>query len=97
MVRTQNTKPHPITTNRVKASDGLAVAPLREGDVLLSEMKAREMLGGASHMTFRRRLAEDPTFPRLVRIGRRRFYWRNDVLRWVHSDAAARSLPHKGA
>ena len=77
------------TMRRPRAADGLPSAPSRNDDVLLSERAARTMIGGVSHMFIRRQLATDAAFPKLVRVGRRRFYWRNDILKWLGSPAAA--------
>jgi hypothetical protein len=86
--------PNPLLASapRAKSAEGLAVAPSRAGDVLLPEKAALEMLGGVSFMWIRRRLLLDPSFPNLVRVGRRRFYWRGDLLRWLGSPEAARPL-----
>lgn len=89
-------KHHLATAPRAKAGAGLPIAPSRDGDKLLSERLAGELLGSPSHMFWRRYDAAGiPGFPPLIRIGRRRFRWRNDVLRWVSSPEAARPLPSR--
>ena len=68
---------------RPRACDGLAEPPNRENDKLLRERELREMCGGISVPTVEELLETDPTFPRRIRIGRRWFYWRGDLLRWL--------------
>jgi hypothetical protein len=51
--------------------------------------QAQELIGGVSHMWFKRRL-QDPTFkfPKRHEAGRRRFYWRTDLIVWLQSPHA---------
>ncbi len=87
------TKESAKTIRRVKASDGLAAPPSRVDDVLLPEKIAgQRYLGDPSHMFWRSRDAKDPSFPKLVRVGRRRFRWQNDILRWIAAQGAEAAL-----
>jgi hypothetical protein len=61
----------------------------RTSDKLINEPAAQDVCGGVSHMWFRRRLAEPRfRFPEPVFLGRRRMYWRGDLVAWIASPHA---------
>jgi predicted DNA-binding transcriptional regulator AlpA len=45
----------------------------------------RQLCGGVSDMWLWRKLRDDPTFPRQVYIGRRRFWREADIIAWLES------------
>lgn len=47
----------------------------------------RDLCGGVSDMWLWRRLNGDPTFPRPIYIGKRRFWREADVVAWLEAQA----------
>ena len=57
--------------------------------IWLNAAQVRQRYGGVSHMWLVRRLADDPSFPRFVRLGRLRFWDQAELERWERERAAA--------
>ena len=57
--------------------------------IWLSAAQVRQRYGGVSHMWLVRRLGDDPSFPRFVRLGRLRFWDEAELERWERERAAA--------
>lgn len=59
-------------------------------DRLLTASQTREYFGGVSHMWVLRRLEDDASFPRPVRIANRRFWRLAELRAWIakQQDAA---------
>ena len=57
-------------------------------DIYLRTRQVRARYGGCSHMFIERRLANDPTFPRPVFLGRMRFWKLADLEEWEKAQAA---------
>lgn len=47
----------------------------------------RDLCGGVSDMWVWRRMTNDPTFPRPIYIGNRRFWKESDVIAWLEAQA----------
>jgi predicted DNA-binding transcriptional regulator AlpA len=78
---------HPIPAKQVADPD-------RSNDRLIRTSEAQELLGGCSHMTIKR-LVANPTadFPQPIYLGRHPHFWFNDVVRWINRQAAKPRQP----
>jgi predicted DNA-binding transcriptional regulator AlpA len=45
----------------------------------------RQLCGGVSDMWLHRRLRDDPTFPKPIYIGRRRYWREADIIAWLEA------------
>jgi predicted DNA-binding transcriptional regulator AlpA len=54
----------------------------------LTAAQVRARYGGVSHMWLVRRLADDPNFPRAVKLGRLRFFDEAELEAWEREHAA---------
>jgi predicted DNA-binding transcriptional regulator AlpA len=58
-------------------------------ELFLRTKQVRARYGNVSHMFIERRLANDPTFPRPVFLGRIRFWKLSELEKWEAAQAAA--------
>jgi hypothetical protein len=60
----------------------------RSGDRLVKTSAVQKLLGGCSHMTVRRLVADPESgFPAPIYLGRYPHFWFNDVVRWIDRQA----------
>ncbi len=56
---------------------------------LICKKRLQTKLGGVSTMFINRRLVDDPTFPKPIRLAKRQLFWREDeVDAWIERRAA---------
>jgi predicted DNA-binding transcriptional regulator AlpA len=68
--------------------------PDRSNDRLIRTSEAQELLGGCSHMTIKRLVANLASgFPAPIYLGRHPHFWFNDVVRWINRQAAQSRQP----
>jgi predicted DNA-binding transcriptional regulator AlpA len=53
-----------------------------EEDVFFSSTSVRKRYDGVSHMWIEERLKSDPTFPRPMKVGNKRFWKLSELLEW---------------
>jgi predicted DNA-binding transcriptional regulator AlpA len=68
------------TTKKDSTADAAADAQL---DVLVPEDEFAKILGGLSRITIWKRTLNDPGFPPIVKLGRRAFRRRSDIVRYL--------------
>jgi predicted DNA-binding transcriptional regulator AlpA len=65
-----------------------------DDDTLLPIAQVKASLGGCSHMLIERRLKDDPTFPKPVYIGNRRYWRRGELAAWKRSLVTRQDSKH---